>query len=70
MVLTFRCAEGDVDALRGAGDPFFKPMWFDNIIGLALSDGVDWKMIAELVIDSYCVMAPRKLAEQVSSRRR
>lgn len=64
-VLTFRAASSDVDALRAAGSPFFAPVWFDDIVGLGLAAGTDWDEVAELVTDSYCALAPKKLAALV-----
>lgn len=42
--------------------------WFPNLIGLRLDDPVDWSEIAELIEDSYCLLAPRRLVEQLSAR--
>jgi hypothetical protein len=64
-VLTFRSAGPELDALSQAGLPFFKPPWFADIVGMVLDDGVDWDEVAELVTDSYCMLAPKKLAANV-----
>ena len=40
-------------------------MWFPDIAGMVIDDAVDWDVVAELVRHSYCVMAPKKLAELV-----
>jgi hypothetical protein len=32
---------------------------------MVLTDDTDWEEIRELVTESYCVMAPKKLAAQV-----
>ena len=49
------------DALLAAGDPFFAPRAGRGRIGVRLGAGTDWAEIAELVIDSYRVLAPKKL---------
>ena len=67
-VLTFRSSPGELDALANAGPPFFKPVWFTDIVGLVLDDRTDWTEVAELLTESYCVLAPRKLAALVSPR--
>ena len=71
VVLTFRAQGPDLDALRDAGPPFFKPRWFDDIVGIVLDDDppgsdptdsdTDWDEVAALVTESYCVVAPKKL---------
>jgi hypothetical protein len=64
-VLTFRADPDVLDALANAGPPFFKPVWFADIVGLVLDDATDWTEVAELVTESYRRLAPRKLAEQL-----
>src|SRR5215203_2923779 len=36
-----------------------------HVVGLVLDDDTDWDELAELLTDSYCVQAPRALAERV-----
>jgi hypothetical protein len=64
-VLTFRSSGAELDVLTEAGHPFFRPPWAPNVIGLVLVDDVDWDEVAELVTDSYCLLAPRRLAAAV-----
>ena len=64
-VLTFRCPLVDVDAYRHAGAPCFVPPWFPNIVGLVLDDRTDWDEVRELLTESYCVLAPKKLVALV-----
>ena len=68
-VVTFRCAVDEVDAFRNAGAPFFVPVWFPNIVGMRLNAPVDWNEVRALLIESYCVLAPKKLAELVDPAR-
>jgi hypothetical protein len=60
-VLTFRSTGEEHEALRGIGHPFFLPPWAPGAAGMVLDDGVDWSEVAELVTESYRVMAPRTL---------
>ncbi len=60
-VITFHAEGPELDYLTGAGPPFFKPPWSPTVIGLVLSDQTDWAEVAELVTDSFCTRAPRKL---------
>ena len=64
-VLTFSSGGAELEALRNAGAPFFKPRWRLDIVGMVLATPVDWDEIAELLADSYCRLAPQKLAERV-----
>ncbi len=64
-VLTFRSSGPELDALSNAGHPFFRPRWAPNVVGMVLDDGVDWDEVSELLTESYCVMAPKKLVAQV-----
>ena len=61
-VLTFRSSSDEVLALRHAGPPFFLPGWWPDIVGLALGPDTDWTEVAELVTESYRLLAPVKLA--------
>ncbi len=66
-VLTFRAPAEELDALVAGGPPFFRARWGRDVLVLALNepDGVDWAEIAELMTESYCVLAPRKLVARV-----
>jgi predicted DNA-binding protein (MmcQ/YjbR family) len=64
-VMTFRSAGPELEALGAAGPPFFKPVWWTDIVGMVLDGRVDWGEVAELVTESYCLLAPTKLAERV-----
>jgi hypothetical protein len=65
-VLTFRSSGPDLDALRRAGKPFFAPVWRADEVGMALDARVDWDEVAELLTESYCVLAPKQLAKRVA----
>ena len=64
-VLTFRAAADELDALVNTGHPFYKPEWAPNIVGMVIEEDADWTEIAELVTESYRIMAPKKLAAQL-----
>jgi len=66
-LLTFRTGERLFQPERYDGPPFFRPRWFPNIMGRVLDEPVDWDEVAGLVRESYCVLAPRKLAAAVRS---
>jgi hypothetical protein len=64
-VMTFRAAGPELDALRRAGHPFFQPDWGSDVVGMVLDAGVDWDEVSELLTESYCVLAPKKLVDLV-----
>lgn len=64
-VVTFRASGAELDAFRDAGHPYFKPVWFDDIVGMILDEHADWDLVGELLTESYCILAPKKLAASV-----
>ena len=65
VVLTFRSSADELDALANTGYPFFRPTWGPNVVGMVLDGDVDWAEVTELLIESYCLRAPRKLTALV-----
>ncbi|MGH9137785.1 MAG: MmcQ/YjbR family DNA-binding protein [Acidimicrobiales bacterium] len=64
-VLMFRSSGPELDVLRTAGHPFFAPVWRADEVGMVLDAHVDWGEVAELVTESYCVLAPKRLVDLV-----
>jgi hypothetical protein len=64
-VVMFRSSGEELDALRNAGHPFFAPVWRADEVGMVVDAGADWDEVRELVTESYCVQAPRKLVQLV-----
>jgi hypothetical protein len=64
-VLMFRSSGPELDQLRHTGAPFFAPPWRADEVGLVLGDDVDWEEVGQLVTESYCALAPRRLRAQV-----
>ncbi|MFD2764925.1 MmcQ/YjbR family DNA-binding protein [Micromonospora eburnea] len=65
-VLTFRSPVDEVHALLAQGDPFYAPGWAADVLGMAVDDGTDWAEVGELLTESYCLLAPRKLVAQIA----
>jgi hypothetical protein len=61
VVLTFRSQGEELEVLKNAGHPFFLLGWGRDAIGMAIDDDTDWDEVAELVTESYCTRAPKKL---------
>ena len=64
-VVTFESEGPELARLRSAPPPYFAPQWRPTIVGLILGDDVDWAEVGELLTDSYCVQAPKRLAALV-----
>ncbi|MEU9828047.1 MmcQ/YjbR family DNA-binding protein [Micromonospora chersina] len=64
-VLTFRSPGDEIAGLLAGGHPFFKADWGADVVVMVLDDGVDWAEVGELLTESYCVLAPKKLAALV-----
>jgi hypothetical protein len=60
VVLSFRSAGEELEVLRRAGHPFFVLGWGRDAMGMVL-DEPDWDEVAELVTESFCMLAPKKL---------
>ncbi|MDI9929202.1 MmcQ/YjbR family DNA-binding protein [Rhodococcus sp. IEGM 1354] len=59
-VLVFRSSGTELDALSKR-DGFFAPSWGPEIIGMLLDESVDRTELGELITESYCTRAPKKL---------
>lgn len=62
-VVTFRSSGPELDALREAGPPFFRPAWGADAVGMVIEPDVNWHELGELLVESYCVLAPKKLVK-------
>jgi hypothetical protein len=69
-VMTFHSRGEEHDALLAMGDPFH-PGWGPGLVAMVLrEDGTtDWSEVRELVTESYCLLAPKKLIAQLGSDR-
>ncbi len=65
FVMTFRSRGRESEPSDFADYPFFRPVWFPNIVGIIIDDETDWNYVAELLAVSYSVMAPKRLARQI-----
>jgi predicted DNA-binding protein (MmcQ/YjbR family) len=57
------------EALLDHGDPYFMPSYVGHKgwVGIRLDQGsTDWEEVAELIATSYCLIAPKRLARQVT----
>ena len=64
-VLTFRSRQPARAIARFAERPFFRPGWWPNIVGMEIDARTDWDDVASLLVASYRVLAPQKLAALV-----
>jgi predicted DNA-binding protein (MmcQ/YjbR family) len=56
------------EALLDQGEPFYVPPYVGHAgwIGVRLGSATDWREVAELIATSYCLIAPKRLAERVT----
>jgi hypothetical protein len=64
-ILTFRASGPELEVLLRMGHPFFRAGWGANVMGMVLDGRTDWDEVAELLTESYCIMAPKKLVALV-----
>ena len=69
-VLTFRFQDPGVDLDRFTQRPYFKPVWWPNIVGLFLDGKIDWASVEDHVVGSYRLLAPQKLVDEIGKTRR
>jgi hypothetical protein len=65
-ILAFRADGEELHALRHTGPPFIDVGWGRDAIGMSLDAATAWDEVTELLTDSYCLLAPKKLAAQVA----
>lgn len=61
-LLVVRADPDEREVLLAIGHPFFGPRTGNDRLGILLSDETDWEEIAELVTESYRILAPKKLS--------
>lgn len=67
--VTFHAAE-ERDVLVATGHPFH-PGWGPGLVAMVLTDDetTDWDDVRELLTESYCILAPKKLIARLGSAR-
>lgn len=65
VVLSFRSQGAELEVLQRVGHPFFRLGWGRDAMGMVLDGSTDWDEVAELVTESYCLLAPKKLVALV-----
>ena len=60
-VMTFRSPSPEYEALIASGYPFYRPDWGEDVVGMVFDDDTDWDEVRELLTESYCRLAPKKL---------
>jgi hypothetical protein len=64
-VMTFRSPSPEFEVLISSGYPFYRAGWGEDVVGMVLGDDTDWGEVAELLTESYCRLAPKRLAARV-----
>lgn len=63
--LTFRVPGEDLLALKEAGYPFVHAGWGRDVMAMHVTAQTDWHEVAELITESFCLLAPAKLVARV-----
>jgi predicted DNA-binding protein (MmcQ/YjbR family) len=65
---TMKAEPEEREALLAHGDPYFMPPYVGGKgwVGVRLGPQTDWEELAELIATSYCLIAPKRLARQVT----
>ena len=63
--VTFRVPADELVALREHGYPFLHAGWGRDVMKMHLDDSTDWAEVAELLSESFCLLAPRKLVARI-----
>lgn len=65
VVVAFRSSGEELEVLRHAGHPFIVLGWGRDAMGMVLDADTDWDEVAELLTESFCMLAPKKLVALV-----
>lgn len=67
--VTLKAPPGEQRILLETGHPFFRPRYVGSKgwIGIHLDGDTDWKEVAELVEDSYRLIAPKRLTRELDA---
>ena len=63
-VVTLRSVGEERAALAAIGPPYLDS-WTDDVVAVVLDDDTDWSELGELVVESYRLMAPRRLVREL-----
>jgi predicted DNA-binding protein (MmcQ/YjbR family) len=67
--VTLKADPAERPALLAQGDPFYLPPYVGGKgwVGVNLGRSTDWEEVAELIATAYCLIAPKRLAENVTA---
>jgi YjbR len=65
--LKFRSRGPELDALLAQGHPFAPGGFGADVVAMIIGEGTDWTEVAELLTESYRLLAPRRLAARATT---
>lgn len=65
VALTFRSHGPELEVLQRTGHPFFRVGWGRGVVGMVIDAATDWDEVSELLTESFCLLAPKKLVALV-----
>lgn len=63
--IVFRASASEVMAFEHLGPSYFRVGWGRNVVGVILDEDTDWDDLQEMLLESYSVQAPARLAAQI-----
>lgn len=66
VVVTFRVPASKLETARFTRRPYFKPVWWPDIAGMAIDADTDWDEVAMRLADSYRALAPKRLLKSIA----
>ena len=69
--MTMKAADGEQESLLAEGHPFFYPKYVGSKgwIGIVLDADTEWTEVAELVEDSFRLIAPKRVSAKLDETR-
>lgn len=65
VVVTFRVPQSKLETAQFTRRPYFKPVWWPDIAGMAIDAGTDWDEVGMRLTDSYRALAPKRLLKSI-----
>lgn len=65
VVVTFRVPQSKLETAQFTRRPYFKPVWWPDIAGMAIDEDTDWGEVGMRLTDSYRALAPKRLLKAV-----
>lgn len=65
VVVTFRVPQSKLETAQFTRRPYFKPVWWPDIAGMAIDAGTDWDEVGMRLTNSYRALTPKRLLKSI-----